>query len=486
VTSSTSMSCRQLRPGVASVRAKAGWAAWALVAVLLALGGLTHSDKRALELDISKHGMLRTAAGMVRAVRAYLANDWDVQRAHAYVSATLGRPYLAYYVRTAAAWREAFGREEDTDPDATPLVTPARRLVPYRDFAVEYPPGFFLWAMPPAFLAAGVDGYRRLYGLEMALCLTLALLLCVGLQRRFPSLGPRPSLPAWAAGGALLLGVVVMNRLDATVALAVTVAVWAALSKRPGLSGLALGVAVVTKVVPAVLLPLLALAWWNESRGKGLARGLAAAAAGVLLPSLPFLGRTGGGALDALGYHLTRPLQVETSAAAVLGLLHALVGTSLRTVSSYGSLNLQGTGVSVAAQLSSLAVLVGVFGVYAWAFRAERRGAPVAQVLLVSTLASLAVCFALGKVFSPQYLVWLLPLGTLVSCLQGRLQCLAFLLVCLLAQLIFPIAYEALAELSPWAFALVGLRNVLLLAWAGSLLAWPAASAQLSAPSTKK
>jgi len=283
-----------------------------------------------------------------------------------------------------------------------------------------------------------------------------------------------------------LLGVVVMNRLDATVALAVTVAVWAALSKRPGLSGLALGVAVVTKVVPAVLLPLIALAWWNESRGKGLARGLAAVAAGVLLPSLPFLGRTGGGAFDALGYHLMRPLQVETSAAAVLGLVHALAGTSLRTVSSYGSLNLQGTGVSVAAQLSSLAVLVGVLGVYAWAFRAERRGAPMAQVLLVSTLASLAVCFALGKVFSPQYLVWLLPLGTLVSCLQGRLQCLAFLLVCLLAQLIFPITYEALAELSPWAFALVGLRNVLLLAWAGSLLAWPAASAQLSAPSTKK
>jgi hypothetical protein len=468
------------------VRTPGGWAAWAVVAALLSLGGLPHSGKRALEREMETQGMPRTAAGLFRAVRAYLANDWDVERAHAYVSAALGRPYRAYYVRTAAAWRESFQRGETADPDATPLVTPGRPLLPYRDFAVEYPPGFFLWATPPAWLAPDADGYRVVYGLEMAMCLTLALRLCERLQRRFQST-PRPrSVPAWAAGAALFLGVVVMNRSDATVALVVTVAVWAALRQRPGLSGLALGVAVVTKVVPAVLLPLLALAWWRAGRGRGLGLGLVGAAVGVLVPVLPFVGRTGGGAMDALAYHAARPLQVETSAAAGLGLLHALVGTSLQTVNSYGSLNLQGTGVFLATQLSSAAVVLGLLAVYGWAFRAERQGARLPAVVLAGTLAALVVCFVLGKVFSPQYLVWLLPLGTLASCLAGPWRCAALLLACLLAQLIFPIAYDALVGLSPWAFALVGLRNAVLLAWAGSLLAWAAASAQLSAPSTKK
>jgi Glycosyltransferase family 87 len=468
------------------VRPAGGWAAWAVVAALLSLGGLTHGGKRALEREIEAQGMPQTAAGLVRAVRAYLANDWDVQRAHAYVSAALGRPYRVYYVRPAVAWREAFLRGENPDPDATPVVMPGRPLVPYRDFAVEYPPGFFLWATPPALLAAGADSYRVVYGLEMALCLTLALLLCVGLQRAFSPSRPLPSVPAWAAGGALLLGVVVMNRLDATVALAVTLAVWAAVRQRPGLSGLALGLAVVTKVVPAVLLPLLALAWWRAARGRGLGRGLAGAAAGVFVPVLPFVGRTGGGAMEALAYHAARPLQVETSAAALLGLLHSLVATSLQTVSSYGSLNLQGTGVWLATLVSSCAAVLGLLAVYGWAFRAERNGAGMPAVVLAGALAALVVCFALGKVFSPQYLVWLLPLGTLASCLAGTGRRVALLLVCLLSQLIFPIAYAALAELSPWAFVLVGLRNALLLAWAGSLLSWAAASAQLRAPSTKK
>jgi hypothetical protein len=465
---------------------RGSWVAWALVAALLSLGGLTHADKRAFERELSEGGMPRTSGGLVRAVRAYLANDWDVQRAHAYVSAALGRPYPGYYIRTAAAWREAFARGDNPDPDETTLVTPSGRLVPYRDFAVEYPPGFFLWALPPALLAQGADGYRVLYGLEMALCLTLALVLCVRMERGFLRVGPRPAIAAWAAGASLLLGVVVMNRMDATVALTVTVAVWAALQGRPGLSGVALGLAVVTKVVPLVLLPLLALAWWRDSRGRGVGRGLAGTALGVLLPMLPFLGRTGGGALDALGYHLTRPLQIETSWAALLGLGHALFGTALNAVSSYGSLNLLGSGATAAAQLSSGAVGLGLLCVYGWAFRAYRRGVPLVEVLLSGTLAALVVCFTLGKVFSPQYLVWLLPLGTLSGCLAGRLQRLALLLVCLLSQLIFPIAYDALASLSPSAFALVALRNGLLLAWAGSLLAWATARAQLSAPTMKK
>jgi Glycosyltransferase family 87 len=465
---------------------RGGWVAWALVAALLSLGGLTHADKRAFERELAAGGMPRTAGGLVRAVRAYLANDWDVQRAHAYVSAALGRPYPGYYIRTAPAWREAFARGDNPDPDETTLVTPLGRLAPYRDFAVEYPPGFFFWALPPALLAQGADGYRALYGLEMALCLTLALVLCVRLQRGFLRAGPPPSLAAWAAGAALLLGVVVMNRMDAAVALTVTVAVWAALQRRPGVSGVALGLAVVTKVVPLVLLPLLALAWWRDGRGRGLGRGLAGTALGVLLPVLPFLGRTGGGVLDGLGYHLTRPLQIETSGAAILGLGHALFGTALSAVASYGSLNLLGPGATALAQLSSVAVALGLLFVYGWALRAERRGVPLVEVLLVGTVAALVVCFALGKVFSPQYLVWLLPVGTLAGCLAGRLQRLALLLVCLLSQLIFPIAYDALASLSPSAFVLVALRNGLLLAWAASLLSWAVANAQASAPMMKK
>jgi len=67
----------------------------------------------------------------------------------------------------------------------TPAVPSARPLVPYRDFAVEYPPGFFLWALPPALITDDIDGYRLLFTLWMAALMTAALWLTMRIARRF-------------------------------------------------------------------------------------------------------------------------------------------------------------------------------------------------------------------------------------------------------------------------------------------------------------
>src|ERR1700731_1144142 len=67
-----------------------------------------------------------------------------------------------------------------------------------------------------------------------------------------------PSNPSPAAAAGLgLLGVVCTHRLDAVVSLLVCAAVWAASARRPGWSGAALGLAIATKLVPALLAPLL-------------------------------------------------------------------------------------------------------------------------------------------------------------------------------------------------------------------------------------
>jgi hypothetical protein len=465
-------------PVGAEVKRALGWGLWGAVAALLALGGLSHDGKRAVERDLSAHGMPRAAGGLLRAARTYLAQDWDVQRAHAYVSAALGRPYRAFYIRSSAAWAEAFQKDAE-DPDATAVVTPLARAVPYRDFAVEYPPGFFLWALPPAWVAHGADGYRIAFGLEMALFLTLAFALAELLQRRQQPDERRSGwLPAWGAGTVLALGVVVMNRVDGAVALTVTLAVWAALSCRPGLSGLALGLAVVSKLVPAVLLPVLAFGWWQSGRARSVVRGMLGFSVGVVVPTLPFLVAAGPRVVDAMVYQAVRPLQIETSASVLLGLVHAAAGTPLETLRNYGSLNLVGSGVWLATQLSSGLALFALLALYAWSWREWKRGAPLLQLSLATGVGALVVCFALGKVFSPQYLLWVLPLGTLLSCLAGRRFCVALVLVCLLSQAIFPVAYDALAGLSPWAFALLGVRNLLLVLWAVGLLRWASAKTQ--------
>jgi hypothetical protein len=87
-------------------------------------------------------------------------------------------------------------------------------------------------------------------------------------------------------------------------------------------------------------------------------------------------------------------------------------------------------------------------------------------VLLIATV-------TLGKVFCPQYLVWVLPLGLLVSapgCGHSRWRATIGLLLLGATQVIYPLAYPAVKTLAPWATTLVLVRDLALLGWAATLL----------------
>jgi len=93
---------------------------------------------------------------------------------------------------------------------------------------------------------------------------------------------------------------------------------------------------------------------------------------------------------------------------------------------------------------------------------------------LVRYSAAAIVAFvALGKVLSPQYLIWLLPVVPLVRGRRGVAASALLLLTCVTTQLWFPSRYWDLAlhfdALSSW---LVPLRDLLLIGVL-TVLAWP-------------
>src|SRR5205085_722315 len=90
-----------------------------------------------------------TPAHVVTMVRAYYTNDGDLRRYLAYADAALGRPHHGFYVRSMDTWLASFSSNYESDDSKAPTSVPSDRpLVPYRDYAVEYPPGFFLLAVP--------------------------------------------------------------------------------------------------------------------------------------------------------------------------------------------------------------------------------------------------------------------------------------------------------------------------------------------------
>jgi hypothetical protein len=447
-----------------------GWLLWLLVA----LGFFNAGLPRERFLTVQARFGAGQWPGLIDAVRAYVTNDGDVRRYYAYAEAARGRPYQSYFVRTAEAWRRAFAAAEPYRPDAWPTVTPERPLVPYRDYLIEYPPGFFAVAVPPTWVAADADGYVKWFVAFMALALTGAFVLAaraVDLARgRAASVG---SVMRWAALGVLLLGVVATHRYDAAVALVLALAAWAAVAYRPIVLGIAVGAAIALKLTPAMVVPLFAMLAVRERRGRDLAVGtLAAVVAIVALTRWSFVS-AGGHLVDMLRYHADRPLQIESTWGALMGLLHAVAPGAVQVEKTFGSTNVAGTLGHAASSLSTLVTVAGLLAVYVvtWRRLAAPAAADRARATLAATVAVFAVFITCSKLSSPQYLVWILPMGLALSLADGDRAELSLLLVVLaLAQLVYPVSYARLESLRPGACALVLARNLTLIVWTVRLL----------------
>ena len=296
------------------------WVGWLVLTLGLWNSCASHAGARWSDAQLARGDHPLTPAFALAALRGAGTDDGDISRYLAYSNATLGRPYQPFYVRPLDGWTgpqpDKAGRDPD-DPRETPPRRPDRPLVPYRDFSVEYPPGFFLLVLPPALLGLDLDGYRLLFSLSMALLLTAALLATLRIGRVLRPLAP-PSPVAVATFLALALGTVAVRRFDAIVSLSLCLFVDGCLRRKPVLSGLALGVGLVTKLVPVLIVPLALIFWGAQRRWRELAVAALVASLVVLAVGVPFLLAAGEHLLDLLAYHGKRPLEVESTGAALL------------------------------------------------------------------------------------------------------------------------------------------------------------------------
>jgi uncharacterized membrane protein len=330
-----------------------------------------------------------------------------------------------------------------------------RGLHPYTGFGFEYPP----LALAP--IAAG--GSALLFG---ALMLGGALVA----QHFVGVIGGRRA--AWLMALApLACGAMVRTHFD-FLAVALVAAALAALTRERPVAGLALlGAGTMTKLFPVVLVPV-ALAWlWGRGEPAAARRGLVAFAAVVALVSAPFLSSA---YLDAARFHVERPVQIESTPASVL---FALGGSHVTgapvTQDPYKSNGLAGGDAGAVEALFAIALALAL----AWiAARAAAR--PDRAHLLRCSFAAVLAFVVLGKVLSPQYMIWLVPFAALAWTAGDRLPAALTLAAVALTQVEFPTRYFDLVAGHDAVILVVAARNALLLAALSSLLARAGAPAR--------
>ena len=291
---------------------------------------------------------------------------------------------------------------------------------PYRDLRVEYPPGTLAVIVPPAALSDDPFAYGDIFvllaGALFAATVAATWLSLVELGHRRAGLLGR-LLPVACAP--LLLGPVAVQRLDPLPALLVSVALLLAVLDRLAFSSFVTGLATATKLYPAVLLPALLTRSRRIGGARAAARALVWFAVGVVLVVLPFVLFGGSdGLVHVLRYHADRPLQIETAGASAALFLHVVSGFDVGLATGYGSVNLGGARGQVIGAAQTVVFLVTL----AWLVVRTTRIATTLTGLLLASAALITSLLALGKVLSPQYLVWLLPVIPLV---RGRLGLIA-------------------------------------------------------------
>ena len=333
--------------------------------------------------------------------------------------------------------------------------------VPYRDFAVEYPPGALPAFGLPAIGEPSLSLYDHEFQILMALCGVAALAaMSVALRALNASVERTAAALAFFALAPLVLGSVILYRYDLWPAALTVAGLAAVLVRRERLGFAAIGLGVAAKAFPAAVLPpAIAYVWRTRGRNAALVC-IGVAAAVALAVILPFLVLAPHGVWDSIERQTTRPLQIESLGSALQIAAHQAGGFAVTVVSSHGSQNLTGSlsdALGTASTVLLALVLVGI-----WV--AAARGPATPERLVRFTAASLAAFVALGKVLSPQFLIWLLPIVPLVRGRRGLAASALLALALLLTQVWFPIRYFDLVALDAFPSWVLLVRDLVLVA----------------------
>ena len=340
-------------------------------------------------------------------------------------------------------------------------------LMPYRDFTFEYPPLALLPMALPQFLAggqAGMEAYRWLFLVQNTLisCGVAAALAWLALRQWAPG-SPSRVLAAYAL---LVVAVapLVAWRFDILVSLLVVLALMATVKDRPALAGLALGLGALAKVYPAFLLPVFLVRHVARREGLAAVRMLTGFLLAVALVMVPLVVMGGRAALYFVDWQQARGVEIESVVSGVVLLAHLAFGADAVANHAFNSWQISSPLADILASPLPILLLVSLALLFAAAFvgfRAEHGAVPPRQGDLLSAclMAVLLVVIVTNKVFSPQYLVWLIPLAAL----RPMREAVLLALIGGLTLAIFVLNWPQLLALDAGMIVLLNVRNLLLL-----------------------
>jgi uncharacterized membrane protein len=338
--------------------------------------------------------------------------------------------------------------------------------LPYRDFDLEYPPFALVAFIIPRILTLGLTNNSYIYAFFFVIqnvffsSINTILLLKIISKSNF-QLHKILALISYTLF-AVIVSPVMLWRYDLFPTLLTVLALVTVISFRPTFAGIFLGFGIAAKLYPVILLPVFSVYYFANRSYRAILNLWLATVGTVFLIFLPLIITSHGKFFYFLNYHKERGLQIESFSAGIISLIHKFGFIEAKTVAGYGSRNIVSSLNDIILSLLPwlLIVLYSVMLINCFCrFREDPHENQVVKnkSLVAYSLLALLIFIITSKVFSPQYIVWIVPFTAL---LKPR-QLILMLGICLTTYIMM--TFGSFRNLDFGKILWLNLRNVLVL-----------------------
>lgn len=295
-------------------------------------------------------------------------------------------------------------------------------LMPYSDFRFEYPPAALLVFLVPKIFSWDLTSFHFSYSIFAALAFILFAKYLLkmtdhfGIQRANVYL----SLIVFAIVGNQFI----TARNDIFAVLMVTLAFYCFMVKRYDLSAVMLAVGAMIKIYPIILIPMFMIIFLSRKDWKGMFRFAIVSGLICLLFELPFLIADPGTAFAYLSYHSDRGLQVEGVVSSVLTFVNLFIPIIDEIGIYYASNTLVGDIPDMCARfldkaLYAMLIISAIWMIYRCRRASMKDEGQEFRILAAISLIVVFVFITFSKVYSAQYMLWILSLLPLLLLSPG-------------------------------------------------------------------
>lgn len=356
---------------------------------------------------------------------------------------------------------------------------------PYLQIPSEYPPLLMLPMLLARAMSQSYLGFCHALAILLSALYFAAFYCCYQINVRLKLGFSLNRLLGLSLLSLLLLGQIFVTRLDILPAFIYVWSVYLFLRERTAASGIAIALGFFTKGFTLILLPFFLIDLWGKSQWRRMAALALPCAALMGLGIAGLHASTQGAYWDSFRFHQARGIQVESFYALPAHLANLFHYRPLFTYYGHNSANILGPAHAFLFACTRYLpmLLFGFFYLLAALEARPRRidGKDEGLWLLRGAVLLLMLFMASFKVFSPQYLIWLVPLY-FVACKPCQKRVGLFLAMLALTQVFYPTLYTLIENAQPIGSWLLLLRNgIFLLLTLLVFLDWKTAGAERKA-----